>query len=377
MVSIARRPNGQWRPRYRDAAGKEHARHFDKKADAQAWLDSVTTSVLTGAYVDPKRTRVTVAEWAGQWLDSKVDLKPTTHRCYEVSLRVHVLPTWGPVRLGDITHQGVAAWVAQLSRSGKSASTVRHAHRVLSLILGLAVRDGRLARNPAVGVPLPRRVRGEQIFLTYAQVDDLAAAAGRDRLAILFLAYTGVRYGEMAALRVRNLNLLRRRALIAEAVADVNGRAVFGTPKTHQRRQVPIPRFLAEELAVHVADKLPGDFVFAAEKGGLLHLRNFRRMSFDPAVRAAGLDGLTPHALRHTAASLAIASGANVKVVQTMLGHQSATMTLDLYGHLLNDQLDEVADAMDAARAAEASSRRPAATVAALPTGRSAGGPVG
>jgi integrase len=350
VVSIARRPNGRWRPRYRDAAGKEHARHVDEKADAQAWLDSVTTSVLTGAYVDPKRTRVTLAEWAGQWLESKVDLKPTTRRCYEVSLRVHVLPVWGPVRLGDITHQGVASWVAQLSRSGKSASTVRHAHRVLSLVLGLAVRDGRLARNPAVGVPLPRTVRGEQIFLSCAQVDDLAAAAGRDRLAILFLACTGVRYGEMAALRVRNLNLLRRRALIAEAVADVNGHAVFGTPKTHQRLQVPVPRFLAEELAVHVAGKEPSDFVFAAEQGGVLHLRTFRRTSFDPAVRVAGLDGLTPHALRHTPASLAIASGANVKVVQTMLGHQSATMTLDLYGHLLNDQLDEVADAMDAAR---------------------------
>ncbi|SNR59397.1 Phage integrase family protein [Blastococcus mobilis] len=125
-----------------------------------------------------------------------------------------------------------------------------------------------------------------------------------------------------------------------------------------------------------MAGKAPSDFVFAAEKGGVLHLRNFRRKSFDPAVRAAGLDKLNPHALRHTAASLAIASGANVKVVQTMLGHQSATMTLDLYGHLLNDQLDEVADAMDAARAAEASARRPAATVAALPTGRSVGGPV-
>ena len=138
---------------------------------------------------------------------------------------------------------------------------------------------------------------------------------------------------------------------------------------------MPIPRFLAEELAVHVADKLPGDFVFAAEKGGVLHLRNFRRMtSTPPSARRPGR--AHPAALRHTAASLAIASGANVKVVQTMLGHQSATMTLDLYGHLLNDQLDEVAGPMDAARAAEASARRPAATVAALPTGRSAGGPV-
>jgi integrase len=162
-------------------------------------------------------------------------------------------------------------------------------------------------------------------------------------------------------------------ALIAEAVVDVNGHAVFGTPKNHQRRQVPLPRFLAEELAAHVAGKAPGDFVFAAEKGGVMHSRNFRRKSFDPAVHAAGLEGLTPHALRHTAASLAIASGANVKVVQTMLGHQSATMTLDLYGHLLTDQLDEVADAMDAARAAGAAARR-AASVTHLPTQRQAEG---
>lgn len=103
-----------------------------------------------------------------------------------------------------------------------------------------------------------------------------------------------------------------------------------------------------------------------------MHSRNFRRKSFDPAVRAAGLEGLTPHALRHTAASLAIASGANVKVVQTMLGHQSATMTLDLYGHLLADQLDEVADAMDAARTAGTVARCAAGSVTALPGPRNA-----
>jgi integrase len=370
MASIAQRPNGQWRPRYRDLAGREHSRHFSRKVDAQLWLDSVTTAVHTGTYVDPSRMRMTLGEWSAQWLETKVDLKPTTRRGYEGLLRVHILPEWGSVRLGDITHQGIAAWVARLNASHLSASSVRQAHRVVSLVLALAVRDGRLARNPAVGVPLPRAVRGEQVFLTHDQVDQLADAAGRDRLAIFFLAYTGVRYGEMAALRVRNLNLLRRRALITESVVDVNGHAVFGTPKNHQRRQVPLPRFLADELAVHVAGKAPGDFVFAAEKGGVMHSRNFRRKSFDPAVRAAGLEGLTPHALRHTAASLAIASGANVKVVQTMLGHQSATMTLDLYGHLLADQLDEVADAMDAARAAGAAARRAAGSVTALPGSR-------
>ena len=149
---------------------------------------------------------------------------------------------------------------------------------------------------------------------------------------------------------------------------------VFGTLKNHQRRQVPLPRFLSEELAVHVAGKASGDFVFAAEKGASCTHANFRRMSFDPAVRAAGLEGLTPHALRHTAAWPAIATGANVKVVQTMLGHQSATMTLDLYGHLLADQLDEVADAMGTARAAGAAARRAAGSVATLSAPRSAKG---
>ena len=377
MANIARRSNGQWRARYRDLAGKEHARHFGRKVDAQLWLDTVTTAVHTGSYVDPTRMRLTLGEWSGQWLATKVDLKPTTRRGYEWALRVHILPTWGPVRLGDITHQGIAAWVAGLTESGLGASSVRQAHRVLSLVLALGVRDGRLARNPAVGVPLPRALRGEQVFLTHEQVDQLAEASGRNRLAILFLAYTGVRYGEMAALRVRQPRP------DAAPCADRRGRrrrqrarGVGHAEDPPAAARCPSRAFSPTSSLCTSRARHRDDFVFAAEKGGVLHLRNFRRTSFDPAVRAVGLDGLTPHALRHTAASLAIASGANVKVVQTMLGHKSATMTLDLYGHLLADQLDEVADAMDAARAAGSAAGRPERSVAPLVGGRSLAGPV-
>jgi len=255
--------------------------------------------------------------------------------------------------LSDITHEGVAAWVSALEARDLSGSTIRQTHRVLALMLGLAVRDGRLARNPATGVPLPRAARAEQVYLTHREVDALAEAAGEYRLSVLFLAYTGVRFGEMAALRVRHLDLLRRRAAIVEAVAEVHGKAVFSTPKTHQSRSVPIPRFMVDELVVLVAGKSRDEFVFSSPRGGVLRLRNFRRVGFEPAVASTGLGPLTPHGLRHTAASLAIAAGANVKVVQTMLGHKSATMTLDLYGHLFADQLDDVANAMDAARSAE------------------------
>jgi integrase len=156
----------------------------------------------------------------------------------------------------------------------------------------------------------------------------------------------------MAALRVGRLDFLRRRALIAESVTLVNGVQTWGTPKGHERREVPIPRFLLDELSGQVVGKRSDDLVFTGFRGAVLRAQGFQRTALTPAARAAGLDGLHPHALRHTAASLAIASGADVKVIQQMLGHKSATMTLDLYGHLFGDRLDEVADALDAASAA-------------------------
>ena len=352
MANIAKRPDGRWRARYRDSAGRKHSRHFKRKVDAQRWLDEVTTAVTTGMYVEPGRSRITVGEWSGRWLETKVDLKPSTRARYEGLLRVNVLPRWGEIRLADVTHEGVAAWIADLTASGLSAATVRQAHRVLSLTFSLAVRDGRLARNPADRVPLPRAAKHEKVFLTVDQVEQLADAAGEYRLVILFLAYTGLRFGELSALRVRRLDLMRRRTEIVEAVAEVGGRAVFSTPKSHQVRSVPIPRFLVDELAQHVAGQNPDDFVFTSPRGGLLRLQNFRHTAFDRAAHTTGLDRFTPHGLRHTAASLAITSGADVKVVQEMLGHASATMTLDLYGHLYGDRLDEVADRMDALRTA-------------------------
>ena len=167
---------------------------------------------------------------------------------------------------------------------------------------------------------------------------------------MIFLAYTGVRWGEMAALRVRRLDFERRRAVIVESVTVVRGQSVWGTPKGHSRREVPLPRFVAEQLEPHVEAKHPDDLVFTGVKGGVLRAKVFQEAAMNQAARDLGIKSLTPHKLRHTAASLAIASGANVKVVQQMPGHKSATMTLDLCGHLFGDEMDEVAEALDSAR---------------------------
>ena len=292
---IAKRPNGKWRARYRDAAGKEHARHFDRKVDADRWLASVKTALARGEWVDPALSRVTVAEWAGRWLDNQVQLKPSTRHRYESLLRTQILPVWERVPLSAVTHADVGEWVRRMTEAGLSASTVRQAHRVFSLLLALAVRDGRLTRNVAVGVRLPRVGRADKVFLTHAQVGELATAAEPHGLIIRVLAYTGMRWGELAALRVRRVDLARRRLVIAESVTEVNGRAVFGTPKTHQRRSVPLARFLVEPMSKQLVGRGRDELVFTSPNGEVLRNNNFRRRVFDRAAESAGLAGLTPH----------------------------------------------------------------------------------
>jgi integrase len=132
-------------------------------------------------------------------------------------------------------------------------------------------------------------------------------------------------------------------------VTEVNGELVFGTPKSHQARWLPVPAFLLEELRQAGADKGRDELVFASPQGAVLRVATFRRGYFDRAAKEIGVPGLVPHELRHTAASLAISAGATVKSVQRMLGHASATLTLDRYGHLFPDELDDVARRMDAA----------------------------
>jgi integrase len=168
-------------------------------------------------------------------------------------------------------------------------------------------------------------------------------SGGPGGLAICVLAFTGIRFGELTALRVSRVDLDRRRLHIVESASEVGGRLVWSTTKNHQTRSVPVPPALIPDLARMCEGKQPADLVFTPPSGSPMRLGNWRHRVFDPACATAGITGLTPHDLRHTAASLAIAAGANVKAVQRMLGHSSAAMTLDVYAGLFGDDLDSVA----------------------------------
>lgn len=364
MASVEKLGSGRWQVRWRGPDGSQHKESFPRRVDAERHLTSVEHSMMTGGYVDPAAGRLTVAEYAVVWLGRQVHLKPSTRATYAALMRQHVLPTFGAMPLGRVEHSGVTAWVARLSARGLSGSTVRQTHRVLHMILSSAVRDGRLSRNVAAGLSLPRVRQAEKRFLDHGQVVALAEAAGEYGVVVRTLAYCGLRFGELAALRVSSLDLLRRRLTVRESASEVNGQMVFGTPKSHLVRSVPLPRSLVEDLAALCIGKSADDLLFTAPGGGVLWLRNFRRRVFDPAARSAGLAGLTPHELRHTAASLAVSAGSNVKAVQRMLGHASAAMTLDVYSGLFDDDLDAVAERMDEAAAKAVVPRvRPEGTV--------------
>jgi integrase len=162
---------------------------------------------------------------------------------------------------------------------------------------------------------------------------------------VKLLSYAGLRWGEAVALKPENVDALRRRLHVRESATLVNGELVWGTPKSHRARTVVIPRFLADELAPLLA----GDgLVFTSPTGAPLRSPNFLRRVWQPAAAECDLAYLVPHDLRHTAASLAISAGASVKAVQRMLGHGSAQITLDRYSHLFDDDLETLADSMDA-----------------------------
>jgi integrase len=243
------------------------------------------------------------------------------------------------------------------------------AKRVVSAVLAQAVNDGLIGRNPAETVEVPKTRGRDQRYLTAEQVTELADAVeqrmrGGAQL-IKLLSYGGLRWGEAVALRSSNVDVLRRQLHVRESTTLVNGKLIWGPPKSHRSRTIVLPAFLIDEMAPVLSGS---DLVFTSSTGQPLRSPNFLGRVWRPAVADLGLGDLVPHDLRRTAASLAISAGASVKAVQRMLGHSSAQITLDRYTHLFEDDLETLAESMDARYgAAQVRPKRPSEDVLDLP----------
>lgn len=284
-------------------------------------------------------TGVLVGELLERWLDSKRGLSARGFEACQ-GAAAHVRIRWGNVGVDEITRPRVAEWIAGLQVVDKRTGQMRAASvslkakviQALGGALQIAVDEGGLDRNPARGVHVGTQTRRAVTVLSASEVKALAEAAGTQGHIVMLLATTGLRIGEARALNVGDIDAKRRRMTVRKS-------------KTGRAREVPIA---ASVLALLDLDR-PRDapLLTAKRGGGRLDIRSFRRWVLDPAAEKIGRPDITPHVLRHTAASLAIAAGADVKAVQRMLGHTSAKMTLDVYGHLFDAHLDDVAARME------------------------------
>ncbi len=335
----------RWQAVWTDRPGVRRRKAFSTKAAAEAALSRVAVEQAEGRYVRAKADRRPLGELWGPWRAGKRHLKPTTLAGYDTHWRRHIEPQWADVPVGDIERHDVTAWVADLDLG---ASQRRAIGQVMMQLLDLAVDRRMLPANPLRGMAQPKVEQSRVRYLTERQVHDLAKAMMPHDLEVWLLALTGMRWGEMAGLQVRDLDEARGRLRIERNRAEAGGRQYLLTTKTGRHRDVPVSGRLLDALVANSAGRAPDDPLLPGPKfTGWTY--SLWRCRWGKACRAAGLGDVGAHILRHTAASLAIEAGADVKVVQRMLGHSSAAMTLDLYGHLMDRQLDVVGQQLAAA----------------------------
>jgi integrase len=326
---------------------------FTRETDARAAAHEEERKVSKKEWIDPDLRGVTLAEWAEKWLKGTRHLKPKTVVSYESLLSSRILPTFGHRELRSIKPSDVTEWVGAMIADDLSPSRIRQSHVVLRLVLESAVRDDYITRNVALGAKLPRLEHREAPYFEPQVVDALVEAMkGPYELLTAILGICGLRWGEAVALRRRHADLLRRRLRVEQSLAEVSGHFVFGSTKSHAQRSVPLSAGMVTALARHLEDLDvdPQTLLFTGPKGGALRYRYFYMKQWRPALEALDLPAVGVHALRHSAAARIVGAGGSAKTLQTVLGHRSASFSYTVYGHLLDADLDELADRLDTVR---------------------------
>lgn len=353
MGSVRRAPrSGRWEARYRDPLGGQRTKTFASKADARAFLAATETDVTRGQWIDPAGGRVTYAKWSEHYFASALHKRPTTAARDRIVNNTHLIPLIGKRGLGSLTPLDARAVVDAMVKRGLAPATIRTNYGVFRTIMNAAIDAGLIATSPCRGVKLPPAVR-KQRFLSAEELMRLADATPVPYQPMIYLAgVLGLRWSEVAGLRVGRVDFLRRTLEITETCAEVNGRVSFAAPKTRaSQRTLGVPDFILQMLSEHLAMRGrpgPNELIFVAPEGGPLRRSTFRTRVFDPAVGRAELEKLTFHDLRHTAAGLMIEMGAHIEAIKQRLGHSSIRVTSDVYGSLLPTVDESVTAGLDA-----------------------------
>lgn len=362
---IRKRLNAAGQPRYQvrylirdpDAPSGwvETSATFPTLREAKAFKsDRDNESALGVRRFDPRLGRTPLNRIWTQFSDSKKPaVSPKTWSGYVQHWELRIAPRFGHIPVDEITRADVQVFVDGLTVGPwAKVSTLR----LLRSILDVAHQDGRIHRNPAHTVSagrIPERDRHR--YLTAQEVQTLADACGDQGDVVTILAYTGLRWSELVGLRVKDINLAARRLFVRRAAPEVEGRIVIGPPKTRAGiRTVPLPHVVVDILAQRISGRAPDEPAVTSSNGTMLRSNNWRRHThWNQALEKTDLAPLTIHELRHTYASLARKSGADLRYVQKTMGHSTPTVTANIYSDLYADELDQVAANLDQLHATE------------------------
>ncbi len=343
--------------------GKRKSIRFfaDTRKEVVAWRTArLNEKQTTGELIEPSKQKL--SQFMEHWINTTAvhEVKSATIDLYRQVFRAHIKPDLGEKPLGKVTAQHIQAFYHKRLQAGTSPRTIQIVHSVLRRALQQAVEWRLLPRNVADFVKRPRAERHEVEPLTPDQVMTFLEAAQEDRLHALFTlaATTGLRLGELLALRWSDINLAESTLTVRQTLTKNDGKFEIGTPKTNaSRRTLDLPviackalkRWRREQAAERL--KLSGawatDLVFTTTIGTVLNPHNIRNRSLKSVLERAGLPKIRFHDLRHTAATLMLAQGVQPRVLQDVLGHSDIRMTLGLYSHVLREQKKAAAQAID------------------------------
>lgn len=374
---VSRKTGRAYEVRWRDGA-RERQRTFSARREAERFALRIENELQDGQSTEPLvRRGKTFRQVAESMLTAAApDLRPKSLGGYELALRLHIYPTLGDRRIAAISSLDVERWLGEMRtkvspKTGRplAVASVRGAMIALGRVFSYAEKHRLIAVNPTPAVDMPRKASVEHVFLTSGQVETIATAlepSAPYNLTVRFAAYTGLRAGELAALRIRDVNFLRRHVEVRRTVQRVKGGWRYGEPKTaRSRRDVPVRRVLLEELARYLEthpyrtdrDALlwPGRVQggYGSGKSALDFDRPFDvascyRYYFRPAAAAAGVPEATWHSLRHSYASIMAAAGVDIFKVSRYMGHSNVAVTDGVYAHMFRDAADVDMDKLDA-----------------------------
>lgn len=359
-MSITKRKNGNWEVRFRAKSGKHISKTFKLKSEAREFERDQLQAMRKGTWTDPALGKTTIGELFERFFATKLELKPKSREAILSVWRSHLEPHFADIRVAALESGDILDWATKAVTGPDAYATtgrILKAQQLLSQILDFAVDLNLISRNPArksngklntIQTKKTDRTR-PAIALTRDELLALAKHCGQYETLILLGGVCGLRWAELVGLQVGDLNQESGILTISRTISEVSGKFFNGATKNGQTRTLVVPDFLLRKLREVLAGREQSELMFPNRVGRPLSSGNFRQRVFDPAVKKSGVLQVTIHDLRHTAASIAVASGANVRALSHMLGHSDVSLTLNRYSHLFMDDLHALSNSIDGA----------------------------